>query len=131
MNIIDSSVWIDFFNGLVTTETALLDQLLVREPVGIGDLILAEVLQGFTADQDYEAAKRHLKALPCFSMGGTQIALKSAENYRNLRKKGITNRKTIDMFIATFCIENNHILLHNDRDFDPMEHYLGLNTLKK
>ena len=129
MKIVDSSVWIDHFNGKSTKETALLVQLLAREPVGIGDLILAEVLQGFSSDKDFEIAKKHLTALPCFPMAGPVNALKSAENYRVLRKKGITIRKTIDMLIGTFCIENNYEFLHSDRDFDYLEAHLNLKVL--
>ncbi len=104
-------------------------QLLTTESVAIGDLILAEVIQGFSSDKDYHEARKHLTALPCLPMGGAPIALKSAANYRVLRKKGITIRKTIDLFIGTFCIENNHRLLHNDRDFDPLEEHMGLKVL--
>ncbi|MDX2247098.1 MAG: PIN domain nuclease [Bacteroidia bacterium] len=129
MIIVDSTVWIDFFNGKTTRETDLLATLLEKNQVGIGDLILAEVLQGFRLQGDYNLAKGHLSFLPCFEMTGKTLAIKSAENYRMLRNKGITIRKTIDMFIATFCIENGHTLLHNDRDFDPMVSHLGLKVL--
>ena len=102
MIIVDSSVWIDFFNGTETTETASLSEILPIKTIAIGDIILAEVLQGFRSDKDYQIAKSHLSQLPCFSMVNKELAQKSAENYRLLRKKGITIRKTIDLFIGTF-----------------------------
>jgi len=129
MTIVDSSVWIDYFNGKTTRETELLHQLLGVESIGIGDLILTEVLQGFTSDLEYQLAKTALSALPFFNFGGTSIALKSAENYRHLRKNGITVRKTIDVFIATFCIQQNFPLLHCDKDFEPFVTHLGLKVL--
>lgn len=94
----------------------------------MGDLVFTEVLQGFKSDKDFRAAKTLLKVLPFRSMGGYQIALQSAENYRQLRKKGITVRKTIDVIIATFCIIEGLTLLHDDRDFDPMALHFPLKT---
>lgn len=129
MIVADSSVWIDYFNGVATRETALLDSILGREPVMIGDLILAEVLQGFRSDHDVRRARMVLDTLRFEPMLGRDIALASAANYRVLRGKGITVRKTIDVLIATFCIKNGHVLLHSDRDFDPFAEYLGLKTL--
>lgn len=129
MIVADSSVWIDYFNGVETRETALLDSILGREPVMIGDLILAEVLQGFRSDHDVRRAQMVLDTLRFEPMLGRDIALASATNYRVLRSKGITVRKTIDVLIATFCIKNGHVLLHSDRDFDPFAKYLGLKTL--
>lgn len=129
MIVVDSSVWVDYFNGVGTRETALLDSILGLEPVVIGDLILAEVLQGFRTDRDMRRARATLDTLIFEPMVGRDIALASASNYRALRAKGVTVRKTIDMLIATFCMENRHALLHSDRDFDPIEEYLGLATL--
>ena len=129
MIVVDSSVWIDYFNGVGTRETALLDSVLGLEPVVIGDLILAEVLQGFRTDRDMRRARAALDALIFEPMVGRDIALASASNYRALRAKGVTVRKTIDMLIATFCMENKHALLHSDRDFDLIEEHLGLATL--
>lgn len=129
MIVADSSVWIDYFNGVATRETALLDSTLGREPVMIGDLILAGVLQGFRSDHDVRRARMVLDTLRFEPMLGRDIALASAANYRVLRGKGITVRKTIDVLIATFCIKNGHVLLHSDRDFDPFAEYLGLKTL--
>ena len=129
MIVVDSSVWIDYFNGVETRETALLDGILGLEPIVIGDLILAEVLQGFRSDHDVRRARTALDTLIFEPMVGRDIALASAGNYRALRAKAVTVRKTIDVLIATFCMENRHILLHSDRDFDPITEHLGLETL--
>lgn len=129
MIIVDSSIWIDYFNGKITRETELLYQLLGQESIGIGDLILTEILQGFSSDAEYQKAKTALDTLSFFNLGGKAIALKSAENYRQLRKKGITVRKTIDVIIATFCIQQNFPLLHCDKDFEPFATHLGLKVL--
>jgi predicted nucleic acid-binding protein len=128
MVIVDSSVWIDYFNGRDISEVAALDRLLETELLGVGDLILAEVLQGFRQDKDYQTAKRLLTSLTVFEMLGAEMAMKSADNFRDLRKKGITVRKTIDVMIATFCIENGHKLLFSDKDFAPFVEHLGLMT---
>ena len=128
MILVDSSVWIDFFNGRDTRETDLLALLLRRRVLLTGDLILAEVLQGFRRKRHMEEARRALLSLPCADMVGQAIALASASNYRLLRQKGITARKTIDVIIATFCIRHGHVLLHADRDFEPMTEHLGLRT---
>ena len=129
MIFVDSSVWIDYFNGRITRQTDLLDGLLDREPVLTGDLILAEVLQGFREENDYQKARDMLTSLPYLDMLGKDMAVRSAENYRLLRKNGITVRKTIDVIIATFCGFYGFTLLHDDRDFDPMTKYLGLEIL--
>lgn len=126
MILVDSSVWIDYFNGVDTAQTARLDELLGAEPLGVGDLILTEVLQGFRRDADYRAARRLLTELEVFNMLDTSLAIKSADNFRKLRTQGITVRKTVDMIIATFCIEQGHALLFSDRDFLPMVERLGL-----
>ena len=126
MILVDSSVWVDYFNGKVTQETDFLDALLGTEPVAIGDLILTEVLQGFRSDADYEAARELLASLTTYDLLGTTLAIKSADNYRALRRRGITVRKTVDAIIATFCIERRTPLLYSDRDFDPFVKHLGL-----
>jgi predicted nucleic acid-binding protein len=126
MIIVDSSVWIDYFNGRDIPEVGTLDRLLEKELLAVGDLILVEVLQGFRQDKDYQTAKRLLTSLTVFEMLDTGIAIKSADNFRYLRKKGITVRKTIDVMIATFCIEHNHELLFSDKDFAPFVEHLGL-----
>ena len=128
MILVDSSVWIDYFNGISTWQTDLLDTYLSKVPVLIGDLILTEVLQGFRSDKDYETAKNLLSALPFRQIGGYNVAVQSAQNYRRLRKAGVTVRKTIDIIIATFCIIEGLILLHDDRDFDPMVSHVSLKT---
>ncbi|MEI6268571.1 MAG: PIN domain nuclease [Methylococcaceae bacterium] len=129
MILVDSSVWIDYFNGTETLATKKLDGLLGIQPICTGDLILAEVLQGFRQDSDYQAAKTLLCALPVYPMVGVALSLKSVKNFRVLRKQGITIRKTIDTMIATFCIENNFSLLHSDKDFQPFQQILGLQVV--
>lgn len=129
MIVIDSSVWIDYFNGKVTKQTNLLDSLLGSEPIIIGDIILTEVLQGFQRDRDFNKAKNLFSSLIFRQMLGKELALQSAENYGVLRKKGVTIRKTIDVIIATFCIANDLPLLHSDRDFRPMEKHLNLKVI--
>ena len=131
MVLIDSSVWINYFNGTITWQTEILDQMLQQIPVYTGDLILTEVLQGFRSDTDYQKAKEIMSILPCKNLDGYDIAIQSAENYRKLRKKGITVRKTIDIIIGSFCIIENIPLLHDDKDFDPMAQYLGLKTISQ
>jgi predicted nucleic acid-binding protein len=129
MILVDSSVWIDYFNGQRTWQTNLLDNILSDVPVIIGDLILAEILQGFRSDNDYKSAKSYLSALPLRQIGGYQVAVQSVQNYRLLRKKGMTVRKTIDVIIGTYCILEGLPLLHDDRDFDPMVSHLSLMVL--
>lgn len=129
MILVDSSVWIDHFRGNDTPQVALLDRVLASEPVAIGDLILVEVLQGFTNDRDFNQARRLLTALTVIEIGGAGIAVQTAQNFRRLRALGITVRKTIDTLIATRCIVDGLTLLHSDRDFDPFEQYLGLRVL--
>ena len=128
MVLVDSTVWIAYFNGITSPETERLDKLLGLEPLGLGDLILAEVLQGFRLDTDYRTAKRLLTSLTMFNLLGKSMAMKSADNYRSLRKRGITIRKTADVIIATFCIENSIPLLHSDKDFTPFIEYLDLRS---
>ena len=128
MILVDSSVWVNYFNGISTWQTDLLDHYLSNVPVIIGDLILVEVLQGFRSNNDYEIAKDFLSALLFRQIGGFNVAGQSAQNYRVLRKSGITVRKTIDIIIATFCIIEGLTLLHDDRDFDPMVSHFSLKT---
>lgn len=126
MIVVDSSVWIDYFNGVNTPQTTTLDALLGVEEVATGDLILTEVLQGFRQDADYRTAKRLLTSLTVYDMLGAHQAIRSAENFRALRKMGITIRKTVDVIIATFCIERRQGLLFSDRDFLPFVEHFGL-----
>jgi predicted nucleic acid-binding protein len=127
--LVDSSVWIDYFNGVHGKEVELLDRLLGKEPMAIGDVILTEVLQGFDSDQDFDLAKRLLETLVLVEVAGQDVAVQAAMNLRALRKRGITVRKTIDTMIATRCIESGLTLLHRDRDFEPFEKHLGLRAL--
>jgi predicted nucleic acid-binding protein len=128
MILVDSSVWIDFFNGFENAETDKLNQILGLEEVVIGDLILAEVLQGFNSDRDYKVAKDVLTSLTVHDLIGKEMAVKSANNFRKLRKKGITIRKTADVIIATYCIENKIPLLFTDKDFAPFVKHLRLRS---
>ena len=129
MILVDSSVWIDYFRGTGSVAADSLDQLLQTEPVAIGDLILAEVLQGFAVERDFAEARKLLTALKVVTLGGEALAIEAARNHRRLRALGFTVRKTIDTLIATWCIENDGALLHNDRDFDAFEKHLGLRCL--
>jgi len=130
MILVDSSVWIDYFNGKKTSQTDWLDAALGIKPIIIGDLILTEVLQGFQSENDFRKAKKILFEFPFMEMVGQNMAIKSAANYRFLRKKGVTVRKTIDVMIGTFCIYYHFSLLHDDRDFYPIEKYLKLKTIR-
>jgi predicted nucleic acid-binding protein len=126
MILVDSSVWIDYFSGNGSPETDFLDDVLGVRAVAIGDLILIEVLQGFRHDKDYKTAKRLLEELTIFELLGTKMAIKSADNFRKLRKKGLTVRKTADVIIASFCIEYDLPLLFSNKDFNPFVKHLGL-----
>lgn len=126
MIFVDSSVWIDYFNGRVTAQTDYLDQTLGNQIIAVGDLVLVEVLQGFRDDGHYQQAKALLLGLHYLPMLDQVLAIKSAENYRALRKQGITVRRTVDVLIATFCIERNLPLLHSDHDFPPFHEFLQL-----
>ena len=126
MILVDSSVWIDYFRGTPTPQAEMLDSVLGSEPVATGDLILAEVLQGFRSDRDFNQARKLLTSLMVIDLGGKDIAIQAAKNFRALRAKGVTVRKTIDAVIATRCIQSGLKLLYSDRDFDPFVRYLGL-----
>ncbi len=128
MILVDSSVWIDFFNGVDCRETDELDSRLAGELILTGDIILAEVLQGFRRDSDFHRARELLARLECRDMLGREVALFAADNYRKLRKMGVTARKTIDVMIGSFCIQHGYPLLYTDRDFDPMVAHLGLES---
>lgn len=126
MILVDSSVWVDYFKGTITPQTEKLDALLGREPLAIGDLILTEVLQGFADDKSFNLARKMLLTLTVVELGGTEIAIQAARNFRTLRRAGVTIRKTIDTIIATRCIESGYELLHDDRDFDAFVKHLGM-----
>jgi predicted nucleic acid-binding protein len=130
MVLVDTSVWVNYFNGIAAPQTDRLDQLLGTGRLLTGDLIIAELLQGFPRDADYRSARRLLLELPCAELVGRENALVAAGHYRRLRKLGVTVRKTIDVLIGTFCIRYSHELLHADRDFDPLQRHLGLRVLQ-
>lgn len=129
MILVDSSVWIDYFNGTVTPQTDRLDALLGVEPLAIGDLILVEVLQGFANERDFEQARALLSSLIPVNIGGHDIAIQAARHYRTLRALGVTVRKTVDTVIATRCILSGYTLLHSDRDFEPFVAHLELRSV--
>ena len=128
MILVDSSVWIDFFNGREGGAVERLVELLEdgAAPLAMADLVLFEVLRGFHHQQDFLAARRTLGALPVLDIGGERNAVNAAEHYRILRGHGVTVRSPVDVLLASYCIEHDHALLHNDRDFDPMEALRGL-----
>jgi predicted nucleic acid-binding protein len=126
--LVDSSVWIDFFNGRPGPLVDRLADLLQdgSAPLGMPDLVLFEVLRGFRHEQDFQAARRVLAALPVVEIGGEDGALRAAHHYRALRAAGVTIRSPIDVLLASYCIEHDHALLHADRDFDAIESLRGL-----
>lgn len=126
MILVDSSVWIDYFRGKPTAQTDLLDGLLESHELAIGDLIFTEVLQGCKLDKDFNEVRRLLGHLDLVVLGGEDVMVEAAKNYRKLRNLGVTVRGTIDVVLATRCIVSGHQLLHSDRDFDAFEQHLGL-----
>jgi Predicted nucleic acid-binding protein, contains PIN domain len=124
--VVDSSVWIDFLNGRNAPHVAVLREALGREEIIIGDLMLCEVLQGLDGERTARRVEMLLRRFEIAQMGGDVIAVQAARNFRSLRRRGITVRKTIDLLIGTWCIENRRPLLHNDSDFRPMARHLGL-----
>ena len=129
MILVDTSVWIDYFNGNENNKTNALDSALIDGTVAIGDIIFLEILQGFRHDKDYNKAKKSLSSLDLYEMFGLSMVSRCADNYRALRKKGITVRKTTDVIIATFCIDNKLPWLYSDKDFDPFAKYLKLTSV--
>ena len=129
MVIIDTTVWVDYFHGVENSETAWLDTELDRQRLGLTDIILCEVLQGVRDDATANDVERTLLKLEVFETGGLALAREAARNYRALRGRGHTVRKTIDCLIATFCLREQHSLLHRDRDFDAFEELLGLSVV--
>jgi len=127
--IVDTSVWIDYFNGVESRQAVCLDRLLGERILAVGDLIIAELLQGFASDADARKALELLEPLEFVAMAGREVAIESARNYRLLRRKGATVRKTMDMLIGTYCLLHDHELLHDDRDFDVMASHLGLRVV--
>jgi predicted nucleic acid-binding protein len=114
------------FGGAVNPHTEWLDRELRRQRMGLTDLILCEVLQGIRGNSEFARVRRELSKFEIFATGGEELAIVSANNYRILRSRGFTVRKTIDCLIATFCLTEGHSLLHLDRDYDSFEQYLGL-----
>ncbi len=129
MVIVDTTVWVDYLNGLTTQHTDWLDRELDQRRLGLTDLILSEVLQGVRDEREAAETRRELLKFEVFTTGGVELAVTAAQNYRALRAKGRTIRRTIDCWIATFCLLNDHALLHNDSDFDPFEKFLNLRVI--
>ena len=129
MVIVDTTVWIDFLAGHSTDEAAWLDRELTRQRLGLTDLILCEILQGVPTEGEAARTLKELRRFEVFTTGGVELAAAAARNYRALRTRGRTVRKTIDCLIATFCLVHQHSLLHRDRDFDPFEDLLGLQVV--
>ena len=131
MVVVDSSVWIDFFNGAVSAARDALRQLLAKGEVElcVPDLVLYEVLRGFRQERHFRDARRLMRSLTVADTGGEDLALAAAEHYRSLRAAGVTVRNSIDVLVATFCIDRGHVLLHRDRDFDAFEAHRGLRVL--
>jgi predicted nucleic acid-binding protein len=127
--IVDTTVWIDYFRGRRTAQTRWLDQALGVTRVGLCDLILCEILQGMPSDADAAAVLAQMSSFDLLDTGGMDLAVESARNYRRVRARGHTVRRTIDCLIATLCLREGHELLHNDRDFDPFEAMLGLRVI--
>ncbi len=130
MILVDSSVWVDFFNGKSTAQTLKLQELLGAEPLIVGDLILCELLQGARSDAEARSLEKKLRKFDVVPILDAELAVQAAAHYRKLRAKGITVRKTIDLLIGTYCIARSCQLLHADRDFDPMRDHLGLQVVE-
>jgi hypothetical protein len=129
MTIVDTTVWIDYLGGTANPHTDWLDRELNQQRLGLTDLILCEILQGIRGDSTFTRVRRDLSKFEVFETGGEALAVASAKNYRSLRSRGHTIRKTIDCLIATFCLTEGHSLLHRDHDFDPFEKHLGLRVV--
>jgi predicted nucleic acid-binding protein len=130
MTIVDTTVWIDYLGGIGNPQTEWLDRKIDQQRFGLTDLILCEVLQGIREDSEFARVRRELSTFEVFTTGGEDLAVASAKNYRSLRSRGCTVRKTIDCLIATFCLIEGHSLLHRDSDFEPFEEYLGLRIIR-
>jgi len=127
--LVDSSVWIDHLNNVATGPVRRLRELIPSIPLLIGDLIMCEVLQGLRSEREARLVERGLRRFEAVSLLDPELAVQAAANYRLLRSRGHTIRKTIDIIIGTFCIARGHVLLHDDRDFEPMVQFLGLQTI--
>jgi predicted nucleic acid-binding protein len=127
--IVDTTVWVDYFHGVENSETEWLDAELDHQRLALTDIILCVVLQGVRDETAAKEVERSLRRLELFETGGIALAIEAARNYRALRTRGHTVRKTIDCLIATFCLRGQHSLLHRDRDFDPFEKFLELSVI--
>jgi predicted nucleic acid-binding protein len=130
MVIVDTTVWIDYLRGTENPETLWLERELQRQRMGLTDLILCEVLQGIRSNTSFSQVRDHLLTFHVFETAGADLAVAAARNYRSLRDRGYTVRKTIDCLIATFCLQAGHRLLHRDHDFDPFEEQLGMQVVR-
>lgn len=131
MIVVDSSVWIDFFNGTATAEVQQLRRLIGQQPIVVGDVMLLEVLQGVTREREARRVESALRQFDLAAILDPDLAVQAAANYRLLRRHGITVGKTIDLMIGTFCIAHSHTLLTSDRDFAPMAEHLGLKLVRE
>ncbi len=131
MVVVDASVWIDYLRGLTTAQTTWLDESLATQRLALTDITLCEVLQGVTDPAQVPQVRDRLLAFEILATGGTELALAASANYRRLRERGITVRKTIDCWVASYCLLQGHALLHNDRDFYPFEQHLGLRAVTR
>ena len=129
MVIVDTTVWVDYLRGASTSQVEWLDRETSRQRLGLLDLMACEVLQGLSTDDEARRVLQHLRRFEIFATGGVDLAVAAADNYRHLRSRGRTVRKTLDCLIATFCIDREHALLHSDRDFDAFEEFLGLQVV--
>ena len=129
MVIVDTTVWIDYLNGVQNRQTDWLDAEVEKQRLGLTDLILCEILQGVKTDEQATETQRELMKFEVLPLGGIDLAVAAAQNYRKLRTKGRTVRKTVDCLIATFCLLNGYALLHNDRDYDSFEEILSLRVI--
>lgn len=130
MTIVDTTVWVDYLNGVSTPQTDWLDRQLTSRRLGLLDVMLCEILQGLPSEKEAARVLRHLQQFEILDTGGIELAVEAARNYRRLRASGRTVRKTIDCLIATFCMLEGHTLLHSDRDFDPFEESLHLQVVQ-
>lgn len=130
MIVVDTSIWIDYLRGVAGDRIVKLRTLMRRQPeLLIGDLILCEVLQGCRSESEATEVEAALREFAIVPLCTPDVAVTAATNYRLLRRRGVTIQTTIDLIIGTFCIEHGHMLLHSDRDFEPMERILGLQTI--
>jgi predicted nucleic acid-binding protein len=126
MIVVDSSVWIGHLRDADDAPVRALRAIEDPQDIIVGDLILLEVLQGARDERHAAIIEQNLRQFRIEPMLSTELAVQAARNFRSMREHGIRVRKTIDLIIGTFCIMHGHVLLHADRDFEPMVHHLGL-----